>query len=114
MYVPLSSPTARNLHIDTLNSRSVLNKFAIITNHILENKIDILYITETWINDGQFTNSLLSSLLSPYVLSLYYESPHTSRDGVAITNQRFVHHTFVFTPVFFQIQIHWFCNNFIK
>ena len=31
--------------------------------------MEILFITETWINDGQFTNSLLSSLLPPnYIL----------------------------------------------
>ena len=40
------------------------------------------------INDGQFTNSLLSSLLPPnYILSQNYGRPHTFRgggDGVAI------------------------------
>ena len=69
VYEPFSHPTAPNLCITTLNSRSELNKSAIINNHILENKIDTSCITETWINDGQFTNSLLSSLLPPnYVL----------------------------------------------
>ena len=93
-------PLPPNLRIATLISRSVLNKPAIINNHILENKVDILCITETWINDGQFTNSLLSSLLPPnYVLSQYYGKPHTSR-GVAVINQKSVYHTFVFTPVF--------------
>ena len=92
-------PLPPNLRIATLISRSVLNKPAIINNHILENKIDILCTTETWINDGQFTNSL-SSLLPPnYVLSQYYGKPHTSR-GVAVINQKSVYHTFVFTPVF--------------
>ena len=102
VYEPFSTPTAPKLRIATLNSRSVLNKSAIINNHILENKIDILCITETWINDGQFTNSLLSSLLPPYyILSLYYGRPHTSRcGGVAIINQKSVHHTFVSTLVF--------------
>ena len=42
----------------------------------------MLCITETWVNDGQFTNSLLSSLLPPNnVLSQYNGKPHTSRDG---------------------------------
>ena len=43
---------------------------------------------ETWINDGQFTYSLLSSLLPPnYVLSEYYGRPHMScGGGVAIIN----------------------------
>ena len=102
VYEPYPSPTAPNLRIATLNSRSVLNKSAIINNHILETKIDILCITETWINDSQVTNSLLSSLLPPnYVLSQYCGRPHTSRgSGVVIINQKSVHHTFVSTPVF--------------
>ena len=65
MYEPFSSPSAPNLRIVTLNFRSALNKSTVINIHILENKIDILCIIETWINDGQFTNSLLSSLLPP-------------------------------------------------
>ena len=102
MYEPFSSPTAPNLRIATLNSRSVLNKSAIINKHTLENKTDILCIMETWINDGQFTNLLLSSLLPHnYVLLQYYGRPHMFRgDGVAIINQKSVHHTFVSTPVF--------------
>ena len=80
----------------------MLNKSAIIYNHILENKIDILCNTETWSNDGQFTDSLLSFLLPPnYVLSQNYGRPYTSRGGgVAIINQKSVHHTFVSTPFF--------------
>ena len=86
----------------TLNSRSVVNKSAVINNHILENKIDILCITETWINNGEFSNSLLSSLIpSNYVLSQYYGRPHPFRGGgVAIINHKSVHHTYVSAPVF--------------
>ena len=89
VYEPFLSPTTPNLCIATLNSRSVLNKSAIVNNHILKLKTDILYITETWINGGQFTNLLLSSLLPPkYVLSHYYGRTHMSRGGgVAIINQ---------------------------
>ena len=62
-----SSLTVSNSCIVTLKTRSVLNKSAIIKNHIIE-KNYILCITETWIkeiNYGQFINSLLSSLLYP-------------------------------------------------
>ena len=102
VYEPLTFPTAPNLRIATLNSISVLNKSATINNHTLENNIDILCITETWINDGQFTNSLLSFLLPPnYVLSQCYGRLHTSRGGgVAIIDQKSVHHIFVSTHVF--------------
>ena len=100
VYEPFLSPTVQKLRLATLNSRSVVNKSAVINNHILENKIDILCITETWINDGEFSNSLLSSLIpSNYVLSQYYGRPRPFR-GVAIINHKSVHHTHVSTPVF--------------
>ena len=51
MYERFLSPTVPKLRMATLNSRSVVNKSAVINNHILENKIDILCITETWINE---------------------------------------------------------------
>ena len=88
MFKPFSSPTAPNLLIATLNSGSVSNKSAIINNHILKKKIYIVCIMETWISDGQFKNSLLSSLLPPnYVLSQYYGRPHMScGGGVTIIN----------------------------
>ena len=102
VYEPFLSPTVPKLLMATLNSRSVVNKSAVINNHILENKIDILCITETWINDGEFSNSLLSSLIpSNYVLSQYYgRLPPFRGGGVAIINHKSVHHTHVSTPVF--------------
>ena len=99
VYEPFLSPTVPKLRMATLNSRSIVNKSAVINNHILENKIDILCITETWINDGEFSNSLLFSLIpSNYVLSQYYGRPRPFRGGgVAIINHKSVHHTPVFS-----------------
>ena len=89
----MSSPAliGHNTHItycrisvssNNMNSRSVVNKSAVINNHILENKIGNLCIIETWINDGEFSNSLLSSFIpSNYVLSQYYGRPHPFRGG---------------------------------
>ena len=45
VYDPISTPTAPNLCIVTLSSRSVLNKSAIINNHILETKL-IYYVLQ--------------------------------------------------------------------
>ena len=103
VYEPFLSPTVPKLRLATLNSRSVVNKSAVINNHILENKINILCNTETWINDGEFSNSLLSALIpSNYVLSQYYVRPRPFRGGgVAIINHKSVHHTHVSTSVFF-------------
>ena len=69
-YEPFSSPTLPKLRIATLNARSVCNKSAVISDHILSNKFDIICLTETWINDDEFSNSFASSLLPPnYSLS---------------------------------------------
>ena len=102
VYESFLSPTVPKFRTATLISRSAVNKSSVINNHILENKTDILYITKTWINDGEFLNSLLSSLIpSIYVLSQYYGRPRLFRDGgVAIINRQFVYHTHASTPVF--------------
>ena len=102
MYEPFLSPTVPKLRMATFNSRSVVHKSAVSNNHILENKIDISCIKETWINDGEFLNSLLSSLIpSNYVILQYYGRPRPFRGGgAAIINHKSVHHTHVSTPVF--------------
>ena len=102
VYEPFLSLTVPKLNLTTLNSRSVVNKSAVINNHIAENKIDILCITETWINAGEFSNSLLTSLIpSNYVLSQYYGRPRPFRGGgIAIMNLKSIHHTHVSIPVF--------------
>ena len=43
VYKPFLSPTVPKLCMATLNSRSVVNKSAVINNHILENKIHFMY-----------------------------------------------------------------------
>ena len=69
-YEPFSSPTLSKLHIAILNARSVCNKSAVISDHILSNKFYIICLTEMWINGGEFSNSFASSLLPPnYSLS---------------------------------------------
>ena len=66
VYKPSSvSPSLPKLRIAMLNTRSVCNKSAVIYNHIIENNLDVLRVTETWINNGDVSDSLLSSLLSP-------------------------------------------------
>ena len=99
VYEPFLLPTVPKLCMATLNSWSVVNKSAVINNHILDNKTDLLYITETWINDGEFSNSLFSLLIpSNYVLSQYYGRPHPFRGGgIAIINHKSVHHTHAYT-----------------
>ena len=102
VYEPFLSLTVPKLSLTTLNSWFVVNKSAVINNHIAENKIDILSITETWINAGEFSNSLITSLIpSNYVLSQYYGRSRPFRGGgIAIMNLKSIHHTHVSIPVF--------------
>ena len=55
VYKLFSSPTLPKSCSATLNVRSVCNKSAAISDHILHNKLDIICLTETWINDGEFS-----------------------------------------------------------
>ena len=58
VYEPFSSPTFPKLRIATLNARSVCKKSAVISVYILFNKLDIICLTETWINMMNFLNHL--------------------------------------------------------
>ena len=102
VYEPFFSPSYSKLRVPTLNARSISNKFAVICDHILENKFAVLSLSETWINDGQMTKSLLiSPLPSYYCLSQYYGRPQLSRGGgVAIINYNSIHHTAISIPSF--------------
>ena len=70
------------------------SKPAVICDHIIENKLNVLCISEICINDGEMTNSLLLFLLPyNYFLSQYYGRPHLSRgEGVAVINHNSIHH----------------------
>ena len=97
-----SSPALPKLLIATLNACSVCNKSAVILDHILSNKLDTICLTETWINDGEFSNSFASSLLSPnYSLSQYFGNPRSMRGGgLAIISHKSIHHTSISMPVY--------------
>ena len=85
-----------------LNARSVCNKSAIIYNHIVENNFDVLHLTETWINNGDISGSLLSYLLPPnYNLAQHYGRPLSMRGGnVAIIKHNSINHTPIKTEIF--------------
>ena len=91
VFEPFSSPTLNYvLPLIMLG----LCPIAVICDYIIENKLDVLCISETWINDGEMTNSGLSSLPPKHCLSQYYGRLQLSRDGgVAIINHNSIHHT---------------------
>ena len=61
---PLCS-TSKNLHFCLLNTRSVSNKAMAVKGFIVDNDIDILEMTETWLRPGTDDFKLK---LAPYVL----------------------------------------------
>ena len=69
-----------------LIARSVCNKSAVIYNHIVESNLDVLCVTETWINNCNISGSLLSSLLPPnYNRAQHYGRPFSMQvGGIAI------------------------------
>ena len=82
VYEPLSVSPQPKLRIAMLNARSVCNKSAVIYNHIAESNLDVLCVTETGINNGDISGSLLSSLLPPnYDLAQHYGGPLSMRGG---------------------------------
>ena len=80
-----------------LNVRSVCNKSAVIYNHIVENNLDVLCVTETWINNGDISDSLLSSLLPHNCdLAQHYGRPLSIRGGsVAIIKHNSINLTLI-------------------
>ena len=85
-----------------LNARSVCNKSAVICNHIVENNLDVLCMTETWINNSDISGSILSSLLPPrYDLAQHYGRPLSMRGcGVAIVKHNSINRTPIKTENF--------------
>ena len=98
-----SSPPQSKLRIALLNAHSVCNKSAVIYNLILENSLDILCLIETWINNGDISSSLLSSLLPPnYDLAQYYGRPiSVYGGGIAIIKHNSINLTPIKTDSFF-------------
>ena len=75
VYEPFSSPTLPKSHIAILNARSECSKSTVVFDHILSNKLDTTCLTETRINDGEFSNSFASSTSSKlYIVSILWKT----------------------------------------
>jgi hypothetical protein len=59
----------------------VSNKSAVISEFISSNKLDILCLTETWLNTRNSTSSFLSSLTPPNYLLSHLDRPDSKRGG---------------------------------
>ena len=101
VYEPFSSSTLPKLRIATLNARSVCNKSAVISDHILSDKLDIICLAGTWINYGELSNLFASSFFPPnYLLSQCYGRPRSMHDSsLAIISHKSTHHTSISVPI---------------
>jgi hypothetical protein len=70
--------TSNNIKLSLCNARSVLNKWDSIIDYIIENDLDILAITETWILPGNVNDHVLKDLPPGYSLS---HIPRQTRGG---------------------------------
>ena len=87
LFTPIS--TSPSLTLACQNARSVRNKIPLVSELISSNRLDILCLTETWLNTDISTPSLLSSLTPPNFNLLHCDRPNSNRGGgLAI-----LHHT---------------------
>ena len=100
------SPLLPKLRIAKLNACSVCSKSAVIYNHMVENNLDELCVTEIWINNGDISSSSLSSLLPPnYDLVKHYGRPLSmSGGGITIIKHNSINHTPIKTKNFSSLE----------
>jgi hypothetical protein len=86
---PLADPKqhepyiGNELTLGLCNARSILNKWDDIIDHIVDNSLDLLMVTETWISPGNENNPHLSFLPAGYKI-LHVPRPSRRGGGVAI------------------------------
>ena len=72
-----------NLLIGLCNARSISNKWDYITDHMVDNKLDILMVTETWLAAGSENDTPLKQLPAGYSM-LQIPRQHKRGGGVAL------------------------------
>ena len=72
------------------NARSILNKWDEIVDHIIDNSIDILMVTETWISPNKTNDPQLKHLPAGYAM-LQVPRPHRRGGGVALIYRECLH-----------------------
>jgi len=78
--LPLFSNIQRSSKLCLLNCRSVCNKSLILNDYIIENEVELLCITETWLNKNNLNMQLTINEMTPkgYV---FHHVPRNSRGG---------------------------------
>jgi len=74
----------RLLQVGYLNARSVVNKSLAIADFILDQDLDILCITETWLKDNGATSYCISELTPPGFSFIHVPRPSARGGGVGL------------------------------
>ena len=98
-YIPFQIKTDRSVNLACQNCRSVTKKSAIITDLVNSNKLDILCLTETWLN-GKSTNSFLASLAPPNFVLSHSDRSSKRGGGVAILHHNSLKSSSLILPSF--------------
>ena len=80
LVVTESVPRKRKLKMCLLNSRSVKNKAPQIMDYILENDLDIMALTETWLRPGTIDEAVIGEMVPPGY-NFFHEPRSTGRGG---------------------------------
>ena len=75
---------SKNLHFCLLNTRSVRNKVMVMKDFIVDNYIDILAMTETWLRPGTVDSVEVGTLCPTGYRVLHVPRSHSAGGGVGI------------------------------
>ena len=84
-----------------LNARSVKNKRLLIKDWVVDNNIDILVLTETWLQPDNKDDHIIGEL-TPTGYSFYHSPRQIRGGGVGIVNKGWFRHFqiyYLYTPI---------------
>ena len=50
---------SHNIEISLLNARSIVNKLTCLQSYVISSSVDVIAITESWLNDRIYDNEIL-------------------------------------------------------
>lgn len=104
---PVQINQVPSIYLALINTRSLVNKTFIINDFFFSHELDILCVTETWLNEGNI--SVLSELMQNYCS--YINTPHLLGEGEDCWPYSVRNLTFVLCHQMFIIALN--CNCFL-
>ena len=76
------NPTVKSeVMLGVLNARSVANKLDYVFDHIIDNNLDIVPLTETWLSNKEVNNRRVVMECLTHGFTLHHVPQNTSRTG---------------------------------